>query len=115
MNGADLRKWAKRVKKHGGTDASPFPKAKPNSMFEEVFDSVRSKSGLMTADAILGCTFCGKTPEAGSKELQKCSKCQAVWYCSKECQTKHWKGGHKAMCSFPKAKHPTFIDPYTSI
>ena len=115
MNSADLRKWAKRVKKHGGTDASPVLKAMPNSRFEEVFDSVRSKSGIMRVDAILGCTFCGKNPEAVSKKLQKCSKCRSVWYCSKECQAKHWKGGHKAMCSFPKAKHPAFIDPYTSI
>jgi hypothetical protein len=116
MNSADLRKWAKRVKKYGGTGASPGPNAKPNSRFEEVFDSDRSKSGLsMSADAVLGCAFCGKNPEAGSKKLEKCSKCQAVWYCSKECQRKHWKSGHKAMCSFPKAKYPTFIDPYTSI
>jgi hypothetical protein len=115
MDSMDQRKWAKRVRKHGGTDASPVPKAKPNSGFEEVFDSIRGKTGLMSADAILGCTFCGKKPEGGSKKLQKCSKCQAVRYCSKECQKKHWKGGHKAMCSFPKAKHPTFIDPYMSI
>lgn len=30
--------------------------------------------------------------------MQRCSKCQKVYYCSRECQTKDWKS-HKASCS----------------
>jgi hypothetical protein len=42
-----------------------------------------------------GCSFCGKTEH----ELWKCSHCRKVQYCSKECQTIHWKNGHKERCS----------------
>lgn len=28
---------------------------------------------------------------------KKCSKCRQAWYCSRECQTQHWKV-HKACC-----------------
>ena len=38
---------------------------------------------------------CGKSgPELA---LRKCSRCSAVRYCSRECQTEHWKE-HKASC-----------------
>ena len=33
----------------------------------------------------------------------KCGRCKFVYYCSKECQKKHWKGGHKQDCSGPAA------------
>ena len=38
------------------------------------------------------CVVC----KAGGKNA--CSKCKKVWYCSKECQRKHWKASHKAEC-----------------
>jgi len=28
----------------------------------------------------------------------KCGKCREVSYCSKECQAKDWKAGHKVTC-----------------
>lgn len=28
----------------------------------------------------------------------RCARCRAVWYCSKECQTRDWKLGHRALC-----------------
>jgi len=28
----------------------------------------------------------------------KCSKCKIVHFCSRECQTQHWNGGHKKRC-----------------
>ncbi|BDA50304.1 hypothetical protein COCOBI_15-4330 [Coccomyxa sp. Obi] len=33
-----------------------------------------------------------------SDKLQKCGDCELVDYCSKECQVKHWKAGHKRAC-----------------
>ncbi|KAG1719280.1 hypothetical protein EDB19DRAFT_1786098 [Suillus lakei] len=39
------------------------------------------------------CTQCQKTLD----KLLKCSKCKGVWYCSKECQKKHWPA-HKPAC-----------------
>lgn len=37
---------------------------------------------------------------ASSIQLQVCSRCKSVRYCSKECQASHWKeGGHKKVCN----------------
>mmetsp|Transcript_36107 Transcript_36107/g.53040 ORF Transcript_36107/g.53040 Transcript_36107/m.53040 type:complete len:240 (+) Transcript_36107:1-720(+) len=50
--------------------------------------------------------FCGNcgvaskdTPEGKLKEkLKECGRCHSTWYCGKECQTEHWKAGHKSDC-----------------
>lgn len=39
------------------------------------------------------CDYCEKT---GARKF--CSKCRKIYYCSKECQVKGWKGGHKLVC-----------------
>ncbi|KAJ6632099.1 hypothetical protein B0H10DRAFT_2426955 [Mycena sp. CBHHK59/15] len=53
-----------------------------------------TRSAIYTA-----CTNCFKNDgdEPGLK-LSRCGKCKGVWYCSKECQTKHWPQ-HKLSCS----------------
>lgn len=35
---------------------------------------------------------------SSKEELKKCGACKMARYCSKECQTKHWKEGHKRTC-----------------
>ncbi len=46
-----------------------------------------------------GCRFCGKgKPGDGGKGLLKCARCQAVRYCSVECQRGDWKE-HKKVCA----------------
>ena len=30
-------------------------------------------------------------------KLKRCTQCKAVYYCSRDCQTKHW-GEHKLAC-----------------
>mmetsp|Transcript_41825 Transcript_41825/g.53893 ORF Transcript_41825/g.53893 Transcript_41825/m.53893 type:complete len:121 (-) Transcript_41825:319-681(-) len=42
------------------------------------------------------CEFCSSL--YGNIVLKACSRCRLVFYCSKECQTKHWKSGHKKLC-----------------
>ena len=42
------------------------------------------------------CVTCGKIQQ--SQQLQVCSRCKAFRYCSKKCQVKHWKAGHKVDC-----------------
>jgi len=48
------------------------------------------------------CAQCGSTTckdeENKDKPLLKCSACKSVYYCSKDCQKKHFKVGHKAEC-----------------
>ncbi|CAF3316313.1 unnamed protein product [Rotaria socialis] len=39
---------------------------------------------------------------SASLPLKKCSKCQIALYCSKLCQTQHWKDCHKNLCSSMK-------------
>jgi hypothetical protein len=39
----------------------------------------------------LVCAQCNK------EASKKCGKCKKVWYCSRECQTSHWKL-HKSVC-----------------
>lgn len=48
------------------------------------------------------CTLCGSTVNNdGAGKLQCCSICRAVHYCSRACQTWHWKRYHKNACQPP--------------
>ena len=39
-------------------------------------------------------------PETWSLSLKKCTGCQQIYYCSKECQEEHWRKVHKGQCKF---------------
>lgn len=41
-----------------------------------------------------GCASCGKR----GNNFMNCSRCKTMHYCSKKCQVKHWKKGHKIEC-----------------
>jgi len=41
---------------------------------------------------------CCKKGSMPTNTLKKCSACKRVLYCSKECQSRHWKEGHKKVC-----------------
>lgn len=43
------------------------------------------------------CAACHKTDDEDQK-LNKCARCKRTYYCSRDCQTEHWKI-HKATCS----------------
>lgn len=44
------------------------------------------------------CGNCGVMEETG-KKLLRCSRCKIAMYCSKDCQVKAWKSGHKRECA----------------
>ena len=46
------------------------------------------------------CAHCHKSADDVTGALKQCSKCKAMWYCSKECQVEAWKMGHRADCNF---------------
>ena len=46
-----------------------------------------------------GCVVCGKETE------DRCTACNLVRYCSKECQKQHWPV-HKQTCSWANRKPP---------
>ena len=43
------------------------------------------------------CANCRKSANPNNDPYKCCSRCKSVWYCSKECQVKHW-GSHKSDC-----------------
>ncbi|KAJ7504839.1 hypothetical protein B0H11DRAFT_1979569 [Mycena galericulata] len=60
-----------------------------------------SKANIRTTrDAIhTACTNCFKNDgEEPDLKMSRCGGCKEVWYCSKECQKKHWRT-HKAFCT----------------
>eukprot|EP00984_Skeletonema_dohrnii_P003952 scaffold1354_cov152-Skeletonema_dohrnii-CCMP3373.AAC.6 len=45
------------------------------------------------------CDYCKKVQNVNeSGRLKRCSRCKAKLYCSRECQTAHWRAGHKLHC-----------------
>ena len=50
------------------------------------------------------CAWCGATEGSipGILRHKPCARCQITYYCSKDCQKRHWKeGGHKQNCVAP--------------
>lgn len=46
------------------------------------------------------CASCKRpsSSDIGDDKLLACSACRCVWYCSQDCQRKHWKSSHKRIC-----------------
>jgi len=48
------------------------------------------------------CANCYRPHDPPEHKLRPCKRCHRVYYCGKECQTKHWKkeiNGHKKRCN----------------
>jgi hypothetical protein len=71
--------------------------------------NARSKVGLV----VIACGGCGVERNADVKFFT-CSQCLEAKYCSKECQKKHWKRGHKLDC-VKRIEHPSLLNPNQSI
>lgn len=69
----------------------------PSFCVESVEQSFERNEGLDLGGDELKCGFCAKGGKGDGKGLLKCGRCKKVWYCSKECQRKHWKV-HKGVC-----------------
>lgn len=48
-------------------------------------------------DFARNCASCGAKPK-GDTSWKRCARCNLVHYCSRECQRKAWKTGHKNSC-----------------
>ncbi|KLO16462.1 hypothetical protein SCHPADRAFT_926469 [Schizopora paradoxa] len=52
---------------------------------------------IQSDTSVSSCAQCGKRDVKNN--FQKCGGCRIMHYCSKDCQTTHWKeGGHRAIC-----------------
>jgi len=49
-----------------------------------------------TSQPSIVCASCKK--QQGDTKFDMCSACKKVYYCSRECQLKDWKAGHKNQC-----------------
>jgi hypothetical protein len=45
-----------------------------------------------------GCIYSQQSGDTSHRTLRRCSACQRVSYCSKDCQAKDWKAGHRHAC-----------------
>ena len=50
-----------------------------------------------------------RCPVCNRPASSRCAKCQAVWYCSSECQRKDWFLGHKSVCKKPTGSAPAAV------
>ena len=62
---------------------------RPDSTQDEFFSHIAQ---------ISQCDQCGAGTPPESPKMMTCSACRSVHYCDKECQRKHWKRCHKALC-----------------
>eukprot|EP00039_Didymoeca_costata_P003919 m.70500 g.70500 ORF g.70500 m.70500 type:complete len:303 (+) comp12139_c0_seq2:73-981(+) len=52
---------------------------------------------MTTKPELMACATCGKDEKDSESTLLRCKRCQKVWYCGRDCQTKHWPT-HKTTC-----------------
>ena len=51
------------------------------------------------------CKYCLKIPNEGTlPSMQRCGRCKAVYYCSRECQTGDWGRDHRELCKIAALK-----------
>ena len=54
--------------------------------------------GILYQDARV-CAQCGRMKTPSGARLRQCSRCRGPRYCGIECQTAHWRAGHKQDCT----------------
>jgi hypothetical protein len=60
---------------------------------------INNRPGVTTETYVKKCSGCGKLDKVsgGPLDLMACSRCELVFYCSRDCQAKDW-GTHKGLC-----------------
>ncbi len=76
----------------------------PSSRLEDIVHLVQQNDDTRSLPSLRVCFNCGQTE--GKPPLKKCAQCSTALYCSRECQTAHWKT-HKEKCHKPKTKSDT--------
>ncbi|KAJ6457849.1 hypothetical protein C8R47DRAFT_1163865 [Mycena vitilis] len=73
-------------------------------------------SSSSTSSLGLACQFCDKAQPVNHAPtpLLRCSSCRRVYYCSSECQKKHW-GRHKHLCKALRSLEKEIINSPTAL
>lgn len=76
--------------------SSQFCSSRIEGIMQAVIAAVMKepKSPVLTSSIVRTCSFCKKQGNA----FKRCSACQAVYYCSGDCQRNDWPQ-HKTICS----------------
>jgi MYND finger len=89
------KEWDKLDAMPNVEDIDPIALARCLSRIDKLADLPLANEGFE-------CTYCGKSSE---EKMPCCSRCKKQSYCSRDCQSKHWKV-HKQDCK-PVAAPPT--------
>jgi hypothetical protein len=71
----------------------------------EVRQSAARKEGHKKVASGPECEFCGSNDNI----TKYCSRCRLVHYCSRACQSSHWKRTHRAQCILPSERRPEAV------
>jgi hypothetical protein len=88
----EIAKIIRKYKRHD--DGIDYSK---EIMINELVDAFCSIAHFM-------CANCGLIATQSLK-MKSCSKCHSVYYCSCDCQLRHWKKMHKKECNNDHVKH----------
>jgi hypothetical protein len=62
-------------------------------------EKMKAETARAVARLETPCAGCGASCAEGSPAFKRCAACQAVAYCTRECQKAHWKIAHKRDCA----------------
>jgi hypothetical protein len=80
----DCERFAHSVERHRVTTPSSLRTVRSHVVDGQIIERV--------------CAACGIWDGTAKKKFMRCSGCDRVYYCGKQCQLAHWKGVHKAVC-----------------
>ena len=87
-----------------------FPlRGRPKNPYIVFRRSILGSFGRSQCDA----TGCNRYGEVEGIKLRKCAQCRIAFYCSRECQTAHWRADihpHKAVCTVVQKVHKAADD-----
>jgi Zn finger protein HypA/HybF involved in hydrogenase expression len=71
--------------------------------------AAQTKLKTLETEVRMMCGCCSNLAREGVT-VKLCAQCKAVGYCSRDCQVKHWKMGHKVDCAKPEELKKCFDD-----
>ena len=84
-------KWYQMAAEQGDSDALNHLEILRLKLKQQNSESVAKAPALASEE----CGQCG----LWASNLRACCRCKVVFYCNRECQSAHWKAGHKGSCT----------------